>query len=1195
MVLFRFRYCLVFCTFQPMINVSYPWSEVFTGSTLLVGSVVAFLLLLNKFPAGRLLGQIILGMAVFLLAQLAGAHAIKEITLLGLGILLRWYASAFFHQKSRIKWVQAWPFLICCGYVVLTYCISGSSKEIVAPIVKVFVLVFLVLSLYAMWKEVYGEAKTRGFSWSHNPGSRLLWLRWFLIVQTVVLLCCSFPFRPGWIAGVPLLITLSFLLYQLSVESSFFSPIPVANKYKKSTLTPGIKSAVLSKLDRVMEQQRFYLQDDASLGRLAKELGVSTHHLSQVLNETKKISFQDLISQYRVREASRLLRDAKEADTKIENIASRVGYNSKSAFNTAFKKKMGMTPSEFRAAKDVLTYGEERLPERSNTNKAVESSDLSVLFKLKTNGFMYSNFFKVFLRNLRKNRLFSALNMLGLTVGFTCSILIYLYIQHEQSYDRAIPNAERIYRVVWQGDNPQTRTPHPMAQAMVQDFPEVSNAVSFSPWYGPGLTLSPIRVKHVAENRVYEERQVFFADSTFLDVFDLKVIAGDSDALAKPSLVLSKEMAEKYFGDANPIDQQLAFNGIPMHVSAVVESLPEASHFHFNALISYVGMKEMYPENPWFDWQDFGHFNYLTLHKQADAHELEAKLLDWVAGYLDWDQERIRVLREGNEKFALQPIPSIHLHSDLRWELETNGSAQYIYILSLTLLFLLLISGLNYVNLTTTKSMERAKEVGVRKTLGCSSSHLSFQFYLETLLFCAAALVFSFVLAAALLKGFNHLSGKTFLVDDLLQRAFIARAAAVCLVLGLLAAFYPAFALSSFDPVKVLKGRVKTSSQGNPLRSSLVVLQFIVSAILISGSLTVFQQVRYMKDKELGFNKESVLALRVPLVNPGEGADASKMQTAQTKIEKISSVKATALASNLPGAQFNQFTFFDYDNPQHRTDASTSMVGVGYSHLLGLEIVKGRFFEKDKDYDSTRTVVINETMMRQLHLENPLGKKVVADRASGKEAFTVVGVVKDFHFQSLHTPIQPLVFHLAPGGASHILVKLTGEDFAQSIQSIERIYTELIDDELPFEYQFLDQTLAALYAQEERTFSIFSIFSSIALVLASLGLLGMALAVINHRIQEVGVRKILGASSTAIMLMILFQFLKLIAIALCLGLPLSYFLMESWVQEFSYRAPFGVFPYVSCVVVIIVAACGTVWSSVMKISFANPAQSLRQE
>lgn len=1171
---------------------TYPWTELLFGIVFFFGLVTGAILLVIKYPASRRLGQLVLSYLILLAVIEMDFFLPLEFLLTAFSSFsLYLYAKAFFDQKSRIKISLFLP-LVLLG--VLLFFLPLDFQWLSVIVSKGLSVFYLVISI----RLTRGEGVTRGIYWFRNPGSRLIWFRNFLGLN--LLISALMLIEPAWFSSTLLvlgvLFILAFLQYQMIRESAFLSPIPLGNKYQKSTLTPAIKSSILEKLERVMEGEKFYLRDDASLSMLAGELGATTHHLSQVLNESKGISFQDLLAQYRIREAGKILREPSKQALKIENVANLVGYNSKSAFNTAFKRRMGLTPSEYRAAKNVQSYREERLPERNTPSSLFQRLSLSHHFSLKLEQQMGSSFFKIFFRNLKRNKVFSAINLFGLTVGFVCSILIFLFIKDETSFDKTIPDYDTIYRVSWDGENPQTRTPHPMALAMVNDWPEVKSAVSISPWYGSGLNREDIRVKNVASNVQFEEPDFFFADSTFFDVFQLDFVEGDSQALSKPwTLVITQEMARKYFGNESAIGKELELNDMPTAVSAVVEGLPKNAHFHFNAIIPYMTLKQINPDDDWMTWNDFGHFNYIKTKPGVNATELQNRIPGWVTQYLNWRQEDLERLAEGKFFFGLQPIADIHLTSKLRWELENNGNIIYIYILGITLIFLLLIAGINYVNLTTAKSLERAKEVGVRKTLGAVSANLSIQFYLESVLFCVAAMSIAFGIALLFLDGFNFLSGKNFLASEILSLDFILMGLVVSVVLGILAGLYPAISLSSFKPTEVLKGKLTTTSKGVRMRSFLVVLQFTISTILIAGTLIILRQLDYMKNKELGFDQEAIISVPIPSSVELGGIDIQQVYALRTQLETIPGVRGTSMLSNLPGSQFNQHPIYAVGDPENRVDASEVFVDFGVEEVFGFEIVAGRGYDKSYAQDTTGlNFILNEAAVAELNLSDPIGKKIVWMDNDENHEGTLIGVVRDFHYKSLHDEIQPLLISLQPYAAGHLTIKMDGSQFSATLNEIRNTYAS-IDEELIFEYSFLDQQLASLYDNEVKTLTIFSVFAGIALALACLGLLGMAIAMLNQRVKEVGMRKILGASSVQIMQMVMAQFVKLIVIALLIGLPVAYILMQNWVNEFSYQVAFGIWPYIASCLILLVVALISVSSAVAKISLTNPSDVLRYE
>lgn len=1168
---------------------AWPWNEMLMACTCLLGIGLVVFLLLSKFPASRFLGQLVIAYLAFAFISFSRLGELwSNLTLFFLGLSLNWYGSSFFTQNSRINRKHLLFILFGLGLVAL-----GIYYDMT------WVLIGLVIAIvFESIQKVKQEAKSRGLSWFQSPGSRVVWFRNYFGLNLILIFVFLFPDRllSMEMIWLGILVNFGFVYSQVFKESGFLSPLPVANKYKKSTLSAAQKAGILENLDKLLAETKFYLKDDTSLGGLAEELHTTTHHLSQVLNESKGVSFQELISQHRVREARRLLKDPKQKETKVENIAAMVGYNSKSAFNTAFKRHTGITPSKYREAKDVRSYREERLPDKKRPLSADSTFSLSHLFIKKLKRTMITNFFKTFIRALNRNKVFTLINLFGLTVGFTCSILIYLFISDELSYDRTIPNHENIYRISWIAEHSQTRTPHPMAQAMRRDFPEVKTAVSISPWYGSGLTQQEIKVENKQLDLKFDEPDFYFADSTFLDVFQLTVIAGDKDALKEPNtLVITESMAKKYFGEGDAIGQMLTISDMPIEVSLIVKGMPKNAHFHFNALISYETVKAINPESHWMTWEDFGHFNYIVLEKDAAPAELQSKIADWVFKYLNWGEDAKNRFDNGELRFELQPLADIHLYSHLRWELENNGNIIYIYILSGTMIFILIIAGINYINLTTAKSVERAKEIGVRKTLGAVSGHLTIQFYLESVIFCLMAMTLALGLTGLVMEPFNGLSHKTFDWADLLSVDFIGKAALLCLLIGLLAGIYPALFLSSFKPSDVLKGKLSASGSNSRLRSLLVVCQFVVSAILITSSLIILKQIDFMRSKELGFDQDAVISIPIPSSVEHGGINLSEARTIQNELRNIPGVKQVSAASNLPGSQFDNHPVHSVKHHPDYLDATDMYVDYGLVELLGFELLEGRNLNKSYAADSAGTnVLINESLARGLNLNNPVGEKIIWHLGGYDLEITVVGVVRDFHYKSLHQAINPLIIQYQPYMINETVIKLEGQSFQQVLTAIENLYAKYGQTE-GFEYHFLDQQLGDLYESEIRTLRVFSIFATIALFLACLGLLGIALAMLSQKVKEVGIRKILGASRFQIIQMIFAQFAVLITIALVIGLPLAYLLMQEWLGEFPYQATLGFMPFVWATFSLLIVALGSVSIVVTKIAATSPVEALRYE
>ena len=1096
------------------------------------------------------------------------------------------YVRSFFDKKLSFRYLI---------FLVLPLVAMGLSTFLEALPAAIMFILYVMYFVHITRKQVLQETRTRGLALFLNPGKNLIWFRNFGIYQILLsIIIAGHPVISGSTNLMIGLLLVNILLVYLCLLSgaSFWEPNKGGQKYAKSSLTPDQKFSILNRLEKLMGEEKTYVDPSISLSDLANKLNTTEHNLSQVLNEQKGQTFAEYIMQYRVDEAKRILRSDPQKHLKIEDIAVQVGYNSKSAFNTAFKRFTRFTPSEFRQLKNVRDYREERLAGRTIRyyGKAPGTFDLYL-----NQIYMVRNFFKIFTRNLLRNKVFTAINLFGLVIGFTSSLFIYLFISDELSYDQSTPNAQDIYRVAWFDVSPQTRTPHPMAQAMVRDFPEVEKAVTISPWYGSGLSKQKITVKNVEENIQFEEPDFYFVDSTFLEVFGVELINGNAEtALKQPGgIILNESMAHKYFGNQDPLGKRLAIGSdeIPVEVVGVVADVPSNSHFHYNFLISYVTLKSMLPEDDfWMTWGDFGHFNYIKLKPGSDPSRLEGKIPEWFLSYNNWNESSRAGLLNGTNKFRLQRITDIHLKSNIRWELEANGNVLYIYILTAAVLFILTIASINYINLTTAKSVERAKEIGIRKTLGALKGHLSFQFLVESVMFCVLAGVVAVLLTWALIPNFNQLSGKTFSGMHFLDWQLILFGTIGILSIGIISGIYPALALAGYRPTEILKGNFAKTRRGNFLSRILVIFQFVISAILISASLIILKQTNFLRDKPLGFEEDYVITIPIKSNSLRE-----RHAVISREIRRTANVIDATAVSNVPGGQFNQNAIWTETNPDNPVTVSEMTFDFNTIKTLNLELGEGREFNNSYALDSAGgSFILNEAAVQQLQLKTPIGTKINWNLEEGDRSGQVVGVLKDFHYKSLHQSIQPLIVDMRRSYPGFLLVRIKNEDIPGTIEQIESIYTQF-DTKHDFDYSFLDQSIDELYAAEVRTLNIFGIFSIIALILACLGLLGITISMMNQKIKEVGIRKIHGASSSQILWMVNWQFAKLIVAALTVGLPIAYLIMSDWVAEFPYQTNLGVLPFASSVLVLIGVALITTTLVVLKVAATNPAEALRNE
>ena len=555
---------------------------------------------------------------------------------------------------------------------------------------------------------------------------------------------------------------------------------------------------------------------------------------------------------------------------------------------------------------------------------------------------MYRSYFKFALRGMWRQKAGTAFNLLGLILAFTVCGLIYLHVQQEVSYDNFHDRSEDIYRVAWMNENPQTRTPHPMAQAMVNDLPEVESAVSISPIYGPGLTKQTIKLTLEKENISFNEPDGFFVDSTFFDVFDFKFLEGNPETALNTSwgVILSKSTAERYFGDKPAIGNRLSFdiNTDMLEVVGVVEDAPANSHFHYNFLISYVSLKSLGFNDPWMSWGDFGHFNYVKLKAGSTEVAVEAKIPNWISTYLDWPEEGLEDLIQGIDRFDLQPITSIHLNSNIRWELEANSSYTYLFIYGVSGLFILLISVINFVNLSTARSAQRLKEVGVKKAIGAKKSELLSQFVFETILTTYLSLGLSLLVIYNLEAQFNNLVKGQIDVSQILTANSLIFLIAVGTITALIAAVYPSIYLNAQKPGDILKGLTGTKIGGAKVRNTLLGIQLVAAIVMISGSLIINGQINYLKNKDLGFRQDQIAYIAL--------ADyENKSEVIKNNMLKISGVESIAALSNVPGGQFNQHPIYLEDAPDNQVDASEIFLDDDAMNVLGLEVIDGRMLD----------------------------------------------------------------------------------------------------------------------------------------------------------------------------------------------------------------------------------------------------------
>ncbi len=807
---------------------------------------------------------------------------------------------------------------------------------------------------------------------------------------------------------------------------------------------------------------------------------------------------------------------------------------------------------------------------------------------------MIRNYLKIAFRNLIKQKLYSVINISGLGFGMACVLLIVIFVKDELSYDRFHQDADDIYRIAWWSDNPQTRTPHPMAQALVRDFPQVVAGTSLSPLWGPGLTRQTFSVRNPESDITFDERDILSVDSTFLEVFTFDLVKGNrKEVLRNPGgMLLSESAAKKYFGDADPIGRQLTINddSTLLVVEGVFADVPDNSHFHFDALVSYVTLKAGDPDNVYYTWADFGHFNYIRLMSGSDPVALQNELMDWIIGYIEVSEEDMQRAVEANVHFKLQRITDIHLNSRIRWELEANGNMNYVYIMTAAAFLILVIACVNFMNLTTARSADRSKEIGIRKSVGALKQQLTWQFLGESVLTAVMAMILAGFIAEVSLPFFNSVTGKSLSIEYWQEPALVGWLLGAGLLTGIISGLYPAFFLSSVHPVISLKGVDRISPKGAFFRKGLMIFQFVVSMTLITGSVVIHEQLRFIRNKDLGFDQERVMV--IPLKNYDL---LGSFETIRNEMMQVNGVVSVSGTSNIPGRQFNQNSIFRTSDPLSRISSSEVFVDHDIFDALGLNIVQGRGFMRSNPADSG-AFVINETAAANLGLSEPIGKEItwVWDNNGQPPAKgTVIGVVKDFHYNSLYQPVRPLLFSLRTA-YNHILVRLNTDQPLTTIAGIERVWKQF-ENRFEFEYGFLSDNLDAQYIGEQKTARVFGGFSFIAVVIACFGLFGIAFLSYSRRSREVSIRKVMGASTTVLLRLLVSDFVRLVLISVVVATPLAWYLMDRWLQSFTYRVGLDPLDFVLSAVTLLVVSLLTVSYLTWQTTRQNPVENLKEQ
>jgi putative ABC transport system permease protein len=799
---------------------------------------------------------------------------------------------------------------------------------------------------------------------------------------------------------------------------------------------------------------------------------------------------------------------------------------------------------------------------------------------------MIKNYLKSALRNIKRHKGYAFINIAGLAIGMACCILILMYITTELSYDRYHEKADRIFRLGMDATVGGSTVVAPIsdvpsAPALVQGYPEVLDAVRIR-------TISKRSVTY--EDRVFYETGILFADNSIFQVFTFPLIKGDPHTALKRAYtaVLTQETAGRYFGSENPLGRILNYNNqYDFTVTGVVENVPQNSHFTFDMLCSYETLYDLDREamENWFNFMDY---TYLLLPEGFDYKILENKFPALIEKYMG---SMLKALG-GEIKFFLQPLTSIHLHSNLENEIRANSSIAYIYIFTAIGIFILCIACINFMNLATARSATRAKEVGLRKVVGAERKELVWQFLGESLIYSIFSLAIAILLVRLAVPFAESLSGRRMSLNIAEMPWLVPGLIALVLLVAFVAGSYPALFLSSFRPAQVLKGNLRAGSGHSRLRSFLVVAQFIISISLIIGTGIILNQLKFMKNKDLGFEKENVLVIEVR-----DRSIRQSFESIKAEIRKIPGVLSISSASLVPGQEPSVQPFI----PEGYTEKQAQLMEVfrvdhDFFPTLGMEIAQGRNFSPEYGTDSRSAVIINETAAKRYKWEDAIGKtiRVPSDEVGKWETLTVVGVVKDFHRTSLHSVIAPQIIGNDPNSFNELAIRINPENADTTLSLIGEKWRE-VDPTRPFDFLYLDGLIDRQYGAEERLSDIFSSFSVFAVFIACLGLFGMASFAAEQRTKEIGIRKVLGASVPGIVVLLSKDFLKLVVAANIIAWPLAYFGMSRWLQNFAYKSGIGVWIFLLTGILALGIALATVSYQSVKAALLNPVDAIKYE
>src|SRR5664280_1125110 len=787
---------------------------------------------------------------------------------------------------------------------------------------------------------------------------------------------------------------------------------------------------------------------------------------------------------------------------------------------------------------------------------------------------MLNNLIKTAFRHILKHFGYSILNILGLTLGITSAIFLIIYVSNEVSYDRYHEKAERIYRVSTTIKEPDDQFTWIVAQIpfgpqVAHDYPDVQSFVRF---------INMPRALYKYEDKQFNEENFYYVDSTLFDIFSYKVLKGEvkSALLGPKKIILTEKIANKYFGKSDPIGKTLTTGTDTYEVTGVIQDVPTNSHFRFDAVAARNNLPKQLG-----NWGNFGVFTYLLFPEKFDVKAFETKMQGMYDAYMKTIFEPLKI----SITYHLEPITRIHLYSTNASEPEPTGSITYVYIFAIVAIFLVLIASMNYMNLATARSTRRAREVGLRKVVGSRRGPLVLQFLSESMVFTLISLLISIVLIIVLLPRFNLLAGKAFNIHVIYSPVVLLSLLAIILIVGILGGSYPAFFLSRFSPVTVLKGEVTQGSAGSLFRKILVVIQFTVSVIMIICTLVVFRQLNFLKTSDQGFDQKNVVGLQL------NGPMIRKYPVLKQSLHENQNVKYVTSTTTAVGEGSGKVIFnVETDQGMSQKGVNFAVVDHDFIETLGIKMLKGREFQQDMPSDTLTGVVVNEAFAKRMNWSEPIGKKVeLKPFIDGR----VIGVMKDYHQTGMYNSIESLMLLYRPLN-NVIYIKLSGNDTKQTLSFIEKKWKEIFPDQ-PFVYAYLSERFNRQFEADDKRGLVFTMFTVLAILIACLGLFGLASYMVEQRTKEIGIRKVFGANENTILGLISKDFLILVAIGIVIAVPVAYYFMNRWLENYVYRTKIEVPLLLAAAFLTILITFLTISYKSYQAAIMNPARALKAE